>query len=185
LIGCVRLSFGQRVEQRGFTRVGIADQRHRHRLITAARATLGAVLTTQLFKSRLERLDALADQTAVGFKLRFTRTTQTDTAFLTLKVSPRTNQPGRQILQLRELHLQLAFMATGALRKNIEDKTGAIDHAAIKRLLQIALLRRCQSVIENDEFDVVRLTRETQFFGLAAADEHLRVGAGPASGEGN
>jgi hypothetical protein len=52
-------------------------------------------------------------------------------------------------------------------------------------LLQIALLRRRESVIEDDDFDVVRLARETQFFSLAAADEHLGIGTGPASGEGN
>ena len=76
-------------------------------------------------------------------------------------------------------------MAAGALRKNIEDETGAINHAPVKRLLQIALLRRRESVIENDEFDVVRLTGKTQFFGLAAADKHLGIGTGPAPGEGD
>jgi hypothetical protein len=76
-------------------------------------------------------------------------------------------------------------VAAGALRKNIENQTGAIDHPAVKRLLQIALLRRGQSVIENDEFDVVRLTGKTQFFGLAAADEHLGIGTGPAPREGD
>ena len=50
-------------------------------------------------------------------------------------------------------------------------------------LLQIALLRRRESMIENDEFDVVRFAREAQFFDLAAADEHLGVGTGTAAGE--
>ena len=141
------------------------------------------MLAAQFFEPRLERLDALADQTAVGFELRFARTAQADTAFLALEVSPRANQPRRQILQLRELDLQLAFVAAGALREDIENEAGAIDHTPIQRLLQIALLRRRERVIENDEFDVVRFARETQFFGLAAADEHLGIGARPAAGE--
>ena len=53
------------------------------------------------------------------------------------------------------------------------------------RLLQITLLRRRKRVIEDDDFDVVRLAREAQFFGLAAADEHRGIGTLTASGEGD
>ena len=143
------------------------------------------MLAAQFFEPRLERLDALADQAAVGFELRFARAAQADTALLALEVSPRADQPRRQILQLREFDLQLAFVAAGALREDIENEAGAVDHAPIQRLLQIALLRGRERVIEDDEFDVVRLAREAQFFDLAAADEHLGIGARPAAGEGD
>lgn len=102
-----------------------------------ALTTLRPVLAAQLFEARLERLDALADQAAVGFELRFTGTTQANTALLAFKVSPRANESRRQILQLCELDLQLAFVAAGALREDIENEARAIDHPAIQRDFEI------------------------------------------------
>lgn len=52
------------------------------------------MLAAQLVEADLERLDALADQPAVGFELRFAWTAQSDTALLTFEVGPRANQPG-------------------------------------------------------------------------------------------
>jgi len=46
------------------------------------------------------------------------------------------------VLKLRELHLQLAFVAARALRKDIEDQADAVDDATRQLLLQVALLRR-------------------------------------------
>ena len=46
------------------------------------------MLAAQFFEPGLERLDALADQPAVGFELRFAGAAQTDTAFLALEVGP-------------------------------------------------------------------------------------------------
>ena len=45
------------------------------------------------------------------------------------------------MLQLRELDLKLAFGAFGPLRKNIQYQADAIDDPALKRALEIALLR--------------------------------------------
>jgi len=49
---------------------------------------LGLVLLAQRGQTRAQGLDPLADQSAVGFQLRFTGTAQADTALLALKVSP-------------------------------------------------------------------------------------------------
>jgi hypothetical protein len=45
---------------------------------------------------------------------------------------------------LGKLDLQLAFMAACALREDIEDQARAIDHAALERAFEIALLARGQ-----------------------------------------
>lgn len=185
LVGRIGLRLRQRIEQRRLARVRIADQRHRHGAAARALTTLRAVLPAQPVETRLQHFDPLADQPAVGFELRFAGAAQADTAFLPLQVSPRANQPGRQILQLRELDLQLAFVAAGALREDIEDQARAIDHAPVQRLLQIALLGGRECVVEDDDFDVVRVAREPQFFGFAAADEHLGIRAGTTTGEGD
>jgi hypothetical protein len=86
---------------------------------------------------------------------------------------------------LRKLDLQLAFMAASALGEDVEDETRPVDHAAFERGFQIALLRGRESVIENDQFDVIRHAREAQLFHFPAADEHLRVGTGTAACQGD
>jgi hypothetical protein len=86
---------------------------------------------------------------------------------------------------LRELDLQLAFMAARTLREDVEDEARAVDDPAFERGFQIALLRGRESVIENDEVNVIRHAREAQLFHLPAADEHLRVGTGAAARQGD
>jgi hypothetical protein len=143
------------------------------------------MLAPQFHQPRLQRLDPLADQPAVSFKLRFTRAAQTNTALLPLKVSPGANQARGQVLELCKFDLQLAFMTAGTLRENVEDETGAVDHAPVQRRFQIALLRGREGVIKNDEFHVIGFAREAQLFDFAAADKHLGIGAGTATGQGD
>lgn len=182
LVGGVRLRLRERIEQRGLAGVGIADEGDRHRAITRALTTLRTMLTAQLLEPGLERLDTLTDQPAVRFELRFARTAQANTALLPFQVSPRANEPCRQILQLCEFDLQFAFVAAGALRKDVEDEARAVHHAAVEREFEIAPLRGRECVIEDDEFDVVRFARKAQFFNLAAANEHLGVRSRTAAG---
>ena len=55
------------------------------------------------------------------------------------------------MLKLRQFHLQLAFVAFGALGKNIQNQAGAIYYAASEALLQITLLGRRKVMIENHQ----------------------------------
>ena len=47
-------------------------------------------------QSFIELANSVADQAAVSFQLRFTRSTQSNTAFLALKVSPTANETRRE-----------------------------------------------------------------------------------------
>ncbi len=60
-----------------------------------------------------------AEQATVGFQLRFAGTAQTDTALLTLEVGPASHQSRRDVLELRQFDLQLAFEAARALREDV------------------------------------------------------------------
>jgi hypothetical protein len=84
--------------------------------------------------------DTLADESSVRLELCFTRSTQPDSAFLPLEVSPAAHQARRQMLQLRKLDLQLSLEAARALRKNIENQTGTIEYATTEFFLEIAFL---------------------------------------------
>ena len=69
------------------------------------------------------------------------------------------DQPRQQVLQLRELDLQLAFARPRAPREDVEDQLRAIDDLAVERLLEVAQLRRRQLVVEDDDVDVELVAR--------------------------
>ena len=169
LVGRIGARFGQRVEQRGFAGIGIAHQGNAQQLATTAGTTLHGALALQLLESALEHGHPLAQQTAVGFQLGFTRATQTDPAFLSSQVSPATHQAGGQMFQLGQLDLQLAFVGLGTQGKNIEDQGISINHAAGKDFFQIALLAGTQFVIENHNIGLLLTHGGGDFFRLALA----------------
>ena len=75
----------------------------------------------------LELADTVADQASIALELGLTRTAKADTALLPFEVSPAPDQSGRQVPQLRELDLQLAFETPRALREDVQDQTGTIQ----------------------------------------------------------
>ena len=102
------------------------------------------------------------------------------------------DQPRQQVLQLRELDLQLAFARPRAPREDVEDELRAVDDLAVERLLEVAQLRRRQLVVEDDDVDAalrrtraratstLPLPRNVAGSGLAPFLQHAQhdVGAG-------
>jgi len=41
------------------------------------------------------------------------------------------------MFQLRQFHLQLAFVRTGPLREDVENQAGAVDHAQLQRFSRL------------------------------------------------
>jgi hypothetical protein len=99
-------------------------------------------LRNDLVQSRVQCLDAIAEQTSVGFQLRFTWAPETDTTLLPLQVRPAAHQARRQVFQLRQLDLQLTFEAARPLRKDVEDQPSAIQHSTLQKGFEIAFLAR-------------------------------------------
>ena len=95
----------------------------------------------------------MADPPAVGFELRFARSARADAAAEPRQRVARSDQPRHQVLELRELDLQLAFPRSRAPREDVEDQLRAIDDLAIERLFEVAQLRRRELVVEDDEVD--------------------------------
>ena len=67
---------------------------------------------------------------------------QADAALLPLEVRPPSHEAGREMTQLRKLHLQLSLVTRGALREDVENQSGAVEHPALQQTLEVALLRR-------------------------------------------
>ena len=69
---------------------------------------------------------------------------------LALQVGPAAHQPRAEVLQPRQLDLQLAFVAARALGEDLEDQEGAVVDRQAELALEVALLRRAQRLVEED-----------------------------------
>lgn len=86
-------------------------------------------------------------------------------------MGPAAYQPRAHVLQLRQFHLQLAFVGTCALGEDVEDQPGPVEYAALERTLEVALLAGRQGVVENHQLDVFGLDQVVQLLDLATADK--------------
>jgi hypothetical protein len=170
LVGRVRIGAGEAIEESRLACVRVPDERDGRDLRALAFAPRGFTLRDDLVEPRVQRLDAIREQSTVGFQLRFAGTAQADTALLSLQVRPASHQPRREVLQLRELHLELTFEAARALREDVENEAGAIEHPTLQQCFEIALLARRQRVIEDDQVGALGLHLCTHLLRLTAAD---------------
>ena len=86
------------------------------------------------------------------------------------------HQPPAQVVELCQLHLQLAFLRLRAFGENRQNQPYAVEYAALQNALQIAFLRRRQLVVEHHQFDIVLPHAFGQLFGFARADKQRGMG---------
>ncbi len=133
---------GQPVEQRALAGIGVSDQRHDRHVLIAAVIAIDLPVPMHVGQLALDERNSLAQLAPVGFELCLTRTAQTDAADrLARKVSPHTRQARHAVFQLRQFHLQAAFVGLRALGEDIENQRRAVDDLDVQLLFQIALLR--------------------------------------------
>ena len=162
---------GQRVEQGRLTRIRVPDERHCRDFGTQAIRTIHVAPRIHVLEAFRELADTLADESPVRFELGFTRSPQSNTAFLPLEVSPPPYQARRQVAELCKLNLQLALEAARTLREYIEDEASAINHATLEFLLQVSLLARTERSRGDDELRLLLNDQLAQFVELAPADK--------------
>jgi hypothetical protein len=75
------------------------------------------------------------------------------------------------VLHLGQLNLQLAFVGSGALGKNVKDQSGPINHAPVQGLFQIALLSRAEAMINENDLGAGVVQKLTQLVDLANANQ--------------
>ena len=171
----------ERVEERRLAGVRVADEREREHLAARARAPLHGPLALEPGEARPQDLHPPADQPSVGLELGLARAAQPDAAFLPLEVGPAAHQPGRLVLELRELHLHLAFVRARTLREDVEDQAGPIDDAAADGALEIALLRGRELVVEDHDRGAGRCAHPRELLDLARTGEERQIGTAPPS----
>ena len=132
----------ERVKQRGFSRIRVADERDRRQRDRFSPLPLLGANASNFLHLPLDVANAAVDFPAIGFKLRFTWASSADSASKLRHFHAASSQPRQQVLQLRQLHLQLAFTTAGMAGKDVEDELRTIDHPRIHFALNVALLRR-------------------------------------------
>ena len=77
----------------------------------------------------LQVADAVADEPAVAFELRFARAAQADAAaLLARQVGPHLLQARQRVFELREFDLQPRLGRLGAGGEDVEDQLAAVEH---------------------------------------------------------
>ena len=142
-----------------------------------ALAPLSLALALDLLQAILGALDGFTDHAAVQFDLGFARAAApADAALLALQVRPAAHQTGAEVLQARQLDLQLAFVAARALGKDFQDQQGAVVDRQADGALQVALLHRRERLVEQHFARALALRQQADLLDLAAADEQRRIG---------
>ena len=120
--------------------------------------------------------DAPVNFPAIGFELGFARAPGADAAAQLRHFYSASAQAGQHVLQLRQLHLQLAFPRLGVFRKNIEDELGAVNHPGVDQFFNIALLRSGEIVIEQQQIGRDRGRGARDFLQFSTSDQSGRIG---------
>ncbi len=78
-----------------------------------------------------------------------------------------------EVIELRQLHLQLTLSALGPLGKDVQDQPWTIHHPPPQQLLEVALLRARQLLVQDDQVhpgallaDLLRLALPDQVAGV-------------------
>ena len=177
------LRAGDRVEQRAFAGVGVADEcdgGHGNRL--AALALLAAHAAHRV-KIALELIDAALNAAAIGFELGFAGPASADAAAELRHGFAAAGEPRQHVFKLSELHLELALARAGVARKDVEDELRAIEDATGQRGFKVAQLRGRKIAIEDNEIGVGGSNDSGDLFHFAGTDEGGGIGARAALNE--
>ena len=139
---------------------------------------------TSRFRSRrvqaaMQVRDAVARQAAVGLDLRLAGAPGADPATEPLEVGPQAPHPREVVLELGQLHLELALGAVGVVGEDVEDHGRPVDHRHAQTLLEVALLARNQLVVAHDEVRVRTGDLDLDLGELPAAE--IAIGIRPGA----
>lgn len=166
----------QRIEQRTLPRVGIPHKRnHRHRNRLTPLPLLMSNAPNR-FQLRLDMVDAQVDLATIRLELRLTRTPRSNAAAKLRHRSTASRQTRQLVLQLRKLHLKLAFASPRVPSKDVQDQLRSIDHMARKPSFNVAKLRWGKVVVKQNQRRVRARHHLNNLFKLALTDQTRRIG---------
>ena len=168
---------GERVEERRLAGVRVAGERDGRRLGAAALLAAHVALAAEALEPLLQERDPAAREAAVGLELRLAGAAGADAAAEPLEVLPHPAHPRQVVFELRELDLELALGADGVLGEDVEDELRPVDDARLELVLERALLRRAELVVDDEHLGLRVPVGLLELLELPLADERARVGA--------
>ena len=123
----------------------------------------------------LEPIDLQSDFPFVLLELAFAFALRADSAALLAEVTPRARQSRQRIFHASEVHLDAGFAGLGARAENIENDFVPIRDGHPGELLPIALLRRAQLVVEDEDIALELFREIDDLLRFARADQIARV----------
>ena len=140
-------------------------------------------LLADLLQPAPEQRDLAPRDPAVGLELRLAGAARADagaerarTAAEALEVLPHAAHARQVVLELRELDLELSLGARRVLGEDVEDQLRPVDDARRQGVLERALLRRLELVVDDQDLGVGVLVGLLQLLELALADVRPRIG---------
>lgn len=173
----------ERVQKRALACVRVPDDGDDGQFVARAPAAAQLAVVPKLLDALFEVGDAIAYPPPVDLQLRFPRAPAADAACESAESLRAARQPGQSVLQLRELDLELAVGALGALRENVEDELRAVDDLQARAVGEVPGLRRRQVVVEDEKVDHELHRAQVQVSKLALADGGARVHVCPRLNE--
>ena len=117
-----------------------------------------------------EIANALIDQPAVLFQLRFAGAAQADAAVNSATGGSTSSETWQRVFELGQFDLQPGFHGAGPAGKDIQDQFAAVEHLDVERFFEIASLAGGKVVVEDDHVGVLGLDAFQQLCHLALAD---------------
>src|SRR5262249_46240600 len=131
-------------------RVRVAGKRHGRRLGATALLAPHVALAAQLPQPLAQLHDPATCEAPVRLELRLTRAARADAAAEPLEVLPHAPHPREVVLELCKFNLKLPLGAHGVLGEDVEDQLRPVDDACLKSVLERALLRRAELVVDDE-----------------------------------
>ena len=165
----------QCVQERRLTDVRVAGQRDGRSARPLTLLAPGRAPALEAAEAPLDERDSGSRDAAVALELTLTGPAGADAATQPLQVLPHPAHAWKVVLELRELHLKLSLGGPRVLREDVEDELRAIDDAGLQRVLERALLRRAQLLVDQQDLCLGPGVRLLELRELSLADEGPRV----------
>ncbi len=170
--------------------VGVADDGGVRRFVFLALLALGLALLADVFELALAAVDGDVGKPAVHLDLFLTHAAGRTAAHaaagaaLAVEVAPHAGESRQRVLHAGKLDLQACLLGVGALGEDVENHLLAVDHAKVGEFLPLALLGRCEAVVDDDHVALVGAREFADLGGLAGAAEEFFVHLAAARHDG-